>query len=131
MHAIVGWELELIAPKLCELIGTKYGERTDEEGFTSDWLVKLDKWLTESVSSSLGIWTDGDRMFGADASYFIGYYVTDENMSQWVADISIQMNKFKEICSLNNIELEEPEMHHRDDAGFGYVCDHEFNLRTL
>ncbi len=129
MHAIVGWELELIAPKLCEIIGMKYGERTDEEGYTSEWLLELDKWLAESGLQSLGIWTDGDTMFGTLGSYFIGYYVSEDHMDDWVSNISIQMNKFKEICTLNKMELEEPKMHHRDDAGFGYACDWEFKVR--
>ena len=128
MHAIIGWELELIAPKLCELIGMKYEERNDEEGYTSEWLLELDKWLAKSDLDSLGIWTDGDRMFGADAALFIGFYVHDENFD-WVTEISTPMKKFKEICALNKIEFEEPEMHHRDDTGFGYACDHEFKIR--
>ena len=128
MHAIIGWELEIVAPKLCELIGMKYGGRLDEEGYTSEWLLELDKWLEKSDLISLGIWSDGDRMFGAESALFIGYYVHDEDFD-WVTDISLPMNKFKEICALNKIDLVEPKMHHRDDTGFAYVCDHEFNIR--
>jgi len=102
VHAIIGWELELIAPKLCELIGMKYEGRNDEEGYTSEWLLELDKWLAKSDLDSLGIWTDGDRMFGADAALFIGFYVHDENFD-WVTEISTPMKKFKEICALNKV----------------------------
>ena len=52
----------------------------------------------------------------------------DENFD-WVAEISTPMKKFKEIFALNKIEFEEPEMHHRDDTGFAYACDHEFKIR--
>ena len=128
MHAIVGWELEVIAPKLCQLINVKYGERADEEGYTSEWLLELDKWLVNSELEALGIWTDGDRMFGGDAALFIGYYIENESFD-WITDISSKMNKFKQICSQNNIELEHPDMHHRDDTGFAYACDHEFKKR--
>ena len=128
MHAIVGWELEVIAPKLCQLINMKYGERTDEEGYTSEWLLELDKWLVNSDLEALGIWTDGDIMFGGDAALFIGYYIENESFD-WITDISIKINKFKQICSQNKIELEQPDMHHRDDTGFAYACDHDFKKR--
>ena len=128
MHAIVGWDLDLIAPQICEFIGAENEGRTDEEGYTSEWLLKLDKWLEKHGLQSLGIWSDGDGMFGGEPSFFIGYYITDENIWDWVENISEPMLQLKMVFEVSNLDI-EPKLHHRDDSGFAYARDYDFNLR--
>ena len=130
-NAIVGWELELIAPQLCGFLGLEFGVRSDAEGYTSNWVTKIDEWLGEQDLQSLGIWSDCDTMFGDEPSFFIGFYIWDEDMSDmfgWISEISEPMNKLKKIFSDNDLEVLPPSFHFRD-AGFAHASDYDFKER--
>ena len=124
LSAVVGWELDLIGPDLVKLAGVKYGERRDNEGYTSKWLFELSDWFTKCDFKGVGLLLGYSGEWESDGKHLVGFEIYFDYLESWLWDISGDMQQFIQYCSSKGLELPSPELFEFcEDYGFGPAED--------
>ena len=110
LSAVVGWELDLIGPDLVKLAGVKYGERRDNEGYTSKWLFELSDWFTKCDFKGVGLLLGYSGEWESDGKHLVGFEIYFDYLESWLWDISGDMQQFIQYCSSKGLELPSPEL---------------------